>query len=185
VAVLAVSAAVRWPGIESRSIWYDEATTLLETAGNPRPSWPDTPFPAEAGQQLFKGSPALSQITEALRRTDIHPPVYYWLLSLWRRVVGFSLEAARAFSLICSVGTILALYLLLWAGRIEQPFVPVLVYALSTGGVYVAQEARSYALTSLLIVAGGLFAHLAYELMPRNKGHAEAGLLGLSKTTRG
>ncbi|ESA37655.1 hypothetical protein N836_35370 [Leptolyngbya sp. Heron Island J] len=169
--LLIISIAVRLPGLFSRAIWYDESITLLETAGNARPSWPQEPTPASIAKNQFKGTPTLTQIAEDLRQTDVHPPVYYWLLALWRRWLGFSLETSRIFSLICSLGTILALYLLLKAGNIENPFIPTLVYAISTGAIFLGHEARAYALSSLLIGMGALFAYLASEATCRSQAH--------------
>jgi hypothetical protein len=159
--ILLAAAGVRLPGLLHRAIWYDEAVTLLETAGHAAPSWPSTPVLAGIAKQQFEGAPSLSKIAEDLRRTDIYPPVYYWCLSLWRRAFGFSLESARAFSLLCSLGTILVLYLLLHFGGVEHPLIPTTIYAMSTGAVYFGQEARTYALASLLVTAGALFAYLA------------------------
>jgi len=167
--LLFISVGVRLPGLFSRAIWYDEAITLLETAGNALPSWPKKPVPARTAKKLFVGDPTLSKIAQDLRQTDIHPPVYYWLLSLWRRYLGFSLETARAFSLVCSIGTVLALYLLLQAGKIERPFVHSLVFAISSGAIFAGHEARSYALASLMIVIVSLFSYLASKSTHRNQ----------------
>lgn len=169
--VLSLLIAVRLPGLLNRSIWYDEAITLLETAGNASPwqKWPRTPTPASIPKSLFEGTPTLTKIAKDLRDTDVHPPFYYWLLSLWRRWVGFSLETSRLFSLICSIGTILALYLLLRAGKIELPLIPTLIYGMSSGAVFSSNAVRAYSLASLLIVMGALFAYLASEAIDQNK----------------
>ncbi len=162
VILLTVSAAVRLPGLVSRAIWYDESITLLETAGNANPTWPQEPAPAELAKKQFKGTPSLSEIAGDLYRTDVHPPVYFWLLSFWRRWLGYSIETARVFSLVCSIGAVLMLYLLLQIGQIEHPIIPSLSFAVSSGAVFAGQEARAYALTSLLVVAAAFFAYLAY-----------------------
>ncbi|MEM9090656.1 MAG: hypothetical protein AAGC93_18150 [Cyanobacteria bacterium P01_F01_bin.53] len=164
ILLLMVAIGVRIPGLVSRAIWYDESITLLETAGHAIPNWPQQPIPASIAQEKFEGTPTFVKLADDLRRTDVHPPVYYWLLSLWRRWLGFSIETARLFSLICSIGTVLSLYCLLKAGKFEQSFVPTLVYALSTGAVLMGHEARAYALASLFIGLGALFAYLASEM---------------------
>ncbi|MEA5504378.1 glycosyltransferase family 39 protein [Halotia wernerae UHCC 0503] len=167
--LLIISIGVRLPGVYSPAIRYDEAITLLETAGNARPSWPQKPELASTAKNQFKGTPTLSQIAEDLRQTDVHPPVYYWILSLWRRWLGFSIETSRIFSLVCSIGTVVVLYLLLQAGKIERPLVPSLVFAISSGAIYAGHDARPYALASLLIGTGTLFAYLASEAKNRNR----------------
>lgn len=171
IGLLIFSVVIRLPGLFSRAIWYDEAITLLETTGNARPSWPQKPVSASTAKKLFEGAPTLIKIAKDLRQTDIHPPVYYWLLSLWRRWISFSLENARAFSLVCSIGSILALYLILNAGKIKRPIIPSLIYATSTNAVFFGHEARAYALASLMIGMGTLFAYLASEVALRNKTH--------------
>ena len=161
--VLLFAAGVRLPGLFSQAIWYDEAITLLETAGHAEPLWPHTPTSAQMIKTQFEGAPTLGKLAEDLRRVDIHPPIYYWLLSLWRRWTGFSLEQARLFSFFCSLGAILALYFLFRAGEVERPLTLTLVYAVSTGAVYSGQEARAYALAIFFVVAGVLFAYVSWR----------------------
>lgn len=159
--LIVVVIALRLPGLLSRAIWYDEVITLLETAGNAIPVWPQQIEPASELQNQFVGRPSFAQISQALARTDIHPPVYYWLLSLWRRTVGFSLEAARLFSLLCVTGSVLLLYALLVLGDHPAPFFPALLFATASGSVYMGHEARAYALATLFLLASAVFAYLA------------------------
>jgi hypothetical protein len=167
MALLLVAAAVRMPSLLVRSIWEDEATTLLETAGHFSPTWPSEPvYAGVLKKQYLEGTPTLGAIVEGLRRVDVHPPVYYSLLSLWRRWLGFSLETARTLSLICSLATILVLYLLLRSARIENPLVPTLIYSLTTVAIDYGTDARSYALATLLIMSSALYAYLASEHAP-------------------
>ena len=167
--VLLAAAAVRLPGLLYRAIWYDEAVTLLETAGYASPSWPSTPVLAHIAKKNLAGAPSLHKIAEDLRRTDIYPPVYYWSLSLWRRWFGFSLEVARTFSLLCSLGTVFVFYLLLRCGNLEYPLVPTIVYAMSTEAVYLGQEARAYALAVFLVTTSALLAYLAWRATQYSK----------------
>jgi len=168
--MLALLAIVRLPGLFSRAIWYDEAITLLEMAGHASPSWPaDEPKPAYVAKKQFEGLPTLSKITDQLIKTDIHPPVYYWCLSMWRQCFGSSLEAARSFSLICSLGTILIFYLLLREGQIRYPLIPAFIFGLSTSSVHYAHEARSYSLALFFITSGAFFAFLADRISDRDK----------------
>jgi hypothetical protein len=169
ISLLIVSAGVRLPGLFARSIWYDEAITLLETAGYARPTWPREPEAAWTAQRQFQNTTTLSKIYRDLRQSDIHPPVYYWLLIFWRRGLGFSLEAARGFSLVCSVASILGFYLLLHEAKIKSPLIPALVYALTSASIHFGHEARAYALASLLLMGGALFAYLACGAAVQNR----------------
>jgi hypothetical protein len=170
--LLFTAVEVRLPGLFGRAMWEDEAITLLQTAGNPDPQWSNVAAPARVAKQLFQGDSPLSEITQDLRQNDVHPPIYYWGVALWRRMFGYSLEAARAFSLVCSVGAVLAFYFLLRAGRVGSPFAAAMVYALSTSSVSLAATARNYALTSLWVVLAGLFAVLAQNLFASRRRQA-------------
>lgn len=158
VALLAVAAAVRVPGLFSRAIWYDETITLLETAAGDEVPFAEGPTPAGTLKGAFEGSRSLNGITGVLVTTDIHPPLYYWLLSRWRAGLGSSLEIARLLSLLCSLGAVAALYVLLRLARVSWPAIPVLLFALSTDAVHYGHEARGYALASLLVMVGATLA---------------------------
>jgi hypothetical protein len=156
-----ITVIVRVPGVFNRAIWYDEAITLLETAGNAIPAWSELPTPARTQKELLEGSPSLGEVAAGLRETDVHPPVYYGLLSKWRRIVGGSIEAARFFSVLCSIASVILLYLLLRSARFERPLVPSLVYTLSSGAVHYAQEARNYALAMSFLLVASFLAYLS------------------------
>lgn len=85
---------------------------------------------------------------------DIHPPLYYWALRVWRALTGDSEWALRALSALASTLTVALVY------RIGQRLygVPVglmaaLFVALNTFQIYYAQEARMYALLALWAAA--------------------------------
>jgi uncharacterized membrane protein len=156
-----ITVVVRIPGVYNRAIWYDEAITLLETAGNAAPTWSALPTPAATQKELLVGSPSLGQVADGLRETDVHPPVYYGLLSKWRGIAGGSIEAARLFSVLFSTATVILLYLLLGSFVFKRPFWPSLVYSLSSGAVHYGHEARNYSLALFFVM---LAAFLAYFL---------------------
>jgi uncharacterized membrane protein len=165
IALLLISVGIRLPGLFSRSIWYDESITLLETAGHTLPAWPTEPTPARLAKAQFEGIATFKQIAYDLRSSDTYPPLYYWSVCLWKRWWGSSLNATRGFSLICSVATILALYGLLCVARFEYAFIPTLIYALSSSSVHFGQEARAYALATLWITSAALFAYLCTQVV--------------------
>jgi uncharacterized membrane protein len=178
-ALLIVSAGVRLPGLFSRAIWEDESVVLLEMAGHTVPSWPAEPAPARLAKSQFQGSSSLKRIVDDLGSYDSHPPLYYWSVFLWRQWWGPSLNATRAFSLICSIAVILALYGLLRVAEFESPFIPTWIYAFSSGSVHFGQEARSYALVTLSITLAALCAYLATEAQNRSRGGVYAMAAGL------
>jgi mannosyltransferase len=86
---------------------------------------------------------------------DIHPPGYYWLLSIWRQFVGDSEFALRSLSAFASVLTVAFTYAL--GKRLFNPaagLFAALFVALNTFSIYYAQEARMYALLALWSVMG-------------------------------
>lgn len=150
--LLAVAAAVRLPGLISRAIWYDEAISLLTAAGNADAPWSEDPVSAGEARRLFAGEMGWREAVEDVRQYDVHPPGYYWVLGKWRSLFGPSLEAARAFSLVCSVAAVGVLYLWLRSAVPRGSWVMALVFALSTGAAHGGHEARAYALASVLIL---------------------------------
>src|SRR5215469_16113919 len=90
VLLLIVGTAVAaWVHLRSSSIWYDEAVTLLTTTGHAKLEW-------SRGLSQFTPTTNLGKILIDLYHRDVHPPLYFWTLALWRILLGASLEVARA-----------------------------------------------------------------------------------------
>ena len=84
VLVLIVGTAVAaWVHLRSSSIWYDEAVTLLITSGHAKLEW-------SRGLSQFTPSANLGKILIDLYHRDVHPPLYFWTLALWRVLLGHS-----------------------------------------------------------------------------------------------
>lgn len=152
LAVMITSTVVAWMHIRSTSIWYDEAITLPITSGH---EILDLSF----GVQQFKPSANLLKILFDLYRYDVHPPLYFWTLAIWRVLFGGSLEVARALSTLFALGTLLLLYRYAIEVGIRWPCVPVVIYALSAAGLRYAYNARPYAMATFLIVLTLYLAH--------------------------
>jgi hypothetical protein len=185
IALLVLAAGTFLPGLLSRAITYDEAITLLETAGNVFTGWPTSPQPAGELKPKLYGNPSLSQITLQLRQTDVHPPLYYWTLSFWRQAFGPSLEAARALSLVCSVAVVGLLYSFCVVGGVRHPVIPSLTFALTAASIDQAQQARSYSMALLLLWSMALVALMLWKRQPQSAmnryfGFAAVALLGVA-----
>jgi hypothetical protein len=167
--LILITVAVRLPGVYNRAIWYDEAVTLLETAGNAIPRWSEVPTPAHTQKELLVGSPTFGEVAAGLRDTDVHPPVYYGLLSRWRRATGGSLETARLFSVFWSTASVILFYLLLRASGFQWPLAPSLVYSLTSGAVHYAHEARNYSLALFFLLAASYLAYLSTTWFHENR----------------
>jgi uncharacterized membrane protein len=146
VAIIIVCAALfAFIHIHRASIWYDEAITLLTTSGHAKLDWP-------LGMMQFHPTTNLRKIVSDLYEQDVHPPLYFWALALWRTAFGGSLEVARTFSALFILATLVLLYWLARDFGVRWPWVPVAVYAAASTGMWYAYDARPYAMATFLIV---------------------------------
>lgn len=152
VIMAAVLCAIRSIGILNEGFWWDEASTANL---------------AMLGPEAIIDWSAENQ----------NPPLYFLLVSGWSAVLGVSEIGLRSFSLLLSVATGLVLYRLAHrhVGR-ESALLAFLLYAGSGIGLYYAQEARSYTLTTLLCT----FSFLLYLDLFRQPRTSRAILLGLT-----
>ncbi|WP_291297554.1 glycosyltransferase family 39 protein [Elioraea sp.] len=155
--VLGVAAVLLAAAAFLRSAEYDEGYSLLLTAGTVRPDWPTVPFLAGEARAIYAGSTSLPGILSALRGTDVHPPLYFWLLSLWRDLVGMELFAARLLSVVLTLAA-LALVAPLAVRAGAPPVAAMLVCLLSYAFAYTGIIARGFALAQVLTLAAALLA---------------------------
>jgi hypothetical protein len=126
VGLLAVGLRLHHLGTES--VWLDEATSI-ETAHDPL--WK---IPQDAAE-------------------DVHPPLYYLMLHGWVQAWGDSERAVRSLSVVYSLGTLVALVVFARRWLDDRTAVVVgLLSAVSPLEIAFAQEARMYALLTLLAV---------------------------------
>jgi 4-amino-4-deoxy-L-arabinose transferase-like glycosyltransferase len=144
--VLLATAALR--GAE-----YDEGYTLLLAAGTPRPAWPAGIFTAAEARAVFAGHAGLADIARELRATDVHPPLYFWTVAVWRWLVGPSLFGVRLLSVLYGV---LALALVGGVARLARipPAGAILLTVGCYGFAYTGAIARDFALAQALSLAG-------------------------------
>lgn len=138
-----------------RSTEYDENYTVFIAAGTPRPAWPENVFTAGDMRGIFAGRSTPSSIATDLRRTDVHPPLYFWTVALWRGVVGTGIIETRLLSVIHAVIALAVLGLL--ARAIQVPPAACMLLCLGTYGfAYTGSIARGFALAQLLLLLGTL-----------------------------
>ena len=136
-----------------RGAEYDEQYTMFLTAGVARPAWPAQPFPAGAARALQAGHASLAAIAHDLRTTDVHPPLYFWAVALWRRLVGGGLFAARLFSVLCGMAALVAVAVI--ARRLALPSALAMLLTLGCYGfAYTGAIARGFALAQALTLCG-------------------------------
>lgn len=126
---LAVFTAISLPTIASSSIWFDEAF----------------------GAYLIR-----FDFWDIARYTasDVHPPVYYWLLKIWSYLFGNSEFALRSMSVLCMAVAIFFGFVLVkrlfnrqaaWTSLVFMVLAPMLIRY--------SQEIRMYALVSAIALA--------------------------------
>jgi 4-amino-4-deoxy-L-arabinose transferase-like glycosyltransferase len=121
-----LAVALRTYNLGGQSLWNDEGTSVALAQRD------------------------LATITHDAAR-DIHPPLYYWLLSGWIRAAGTSEFAVRSLSALLGVVLVVLTYMLgqllvsRWAGLVVM-----FLAAIHPFQVYYAQEARMYMLAAVL-----------------------------------
>ena len=141
--------AVAW----LRGAEYDEQYTLFLTGVVARPAWPAGVITAGEVRDLQAAHAGLGAIARDLRSTDVHPPLYFWAVAEWRRLVGDSLFAARMASVLFSVVTLSLVAAIARSGGI--PVVPAVLLTVGCYGfAYTGAIARGFALAQMLSVAG-------------------------------
>jgi hypothetical protein len=132
---------------------YDEAYSIFLTAGYPRPSWPTGIFTPAQVQNRFAGATSLTDIAHNLRSLDVHPPLYFWTLEYWRRLLGPAWFTARLLSVLFATASLAVLASIARAEKI--PIIPaLLICLLSYGFAYTSCVARGFALAQLLNLLG-------------------------------
>lgn len=151
--VLLFAAAVLACAAVSRGFEYDEAYSVFVTSPKPRPAWPDGVFRAGDVRAAFTSHAGPVAIARALRATDVHPPLYFWVLAGWRQVAGDGLLPMRLLSVLCALGALAVVGQLArdaWA----SPALAMLLTLGSYGFAYTAVVARGFALAQLLSLCG-------------------------------
>lgn len=150
--VLLIAAGLRFHQLGTQSFWNDEGNSYIQATRD------FASIAANAGR-------------------DIHPPGYYWLLAVWRGLVGeseFALRSLSAFASILTVAVTFALGRRLYgtgAGLIAAGLV-----ALNGFSIYYAQEARMYALLAFW-GAASMLALTAFTRQPNARRGLALGLL--------
>ncbi len=129
IAILVLAAALRLFQIGAQSLWYDEGNSA----------------------RIAERSVALIIAGAA---GDIHPPLYYLLLKLWRALFGESEAALRSLSAVFGVGAVAFAYA---TGRDlfgrRAGLIAAALLAVAPFAVYYGQEARMYAMLAFCAAA--------------------------------
>ncbi len=141
--------AVAW----LRGAEYDEQYTLFLTGSVVRPVWPSGVIAAGDIQALQATQSGFATIARDLRATDVHPPLYFWTVAVWRRLAGDSLFEARLASVLFSVATLGLVAMI--ARSVGIPAAPAVLLTVGCYGfAYTGAIARGFAMAQMLSVAG-------------------------------
>jgi len=167
VAVLLLGAVLLGLAARLRGPEYDEGYTAFVTGAAPRPDWPTQPFRVGDMQAAFAPAPIPWAIAGNLRRTDVHPPLYFWIVWAWRRVFGSDLFVTRLLSVAFSLGALVAVAALARASAL--PAIPALLITLGCFGfVETGIVARGFALAQSLTLWGLLLTLRSAAGSPEN-----------------
>jgi len=150
IAIVCLAAALRFHGLAAENLWTDEGTSLVLSGGD-----------------------SLAEVVTDVAARDSHPPLYLLLLHLWRRAFGSSDFAIRSLSALLGAACVPAIFLVgstLYDRRVGLG--AALVVAALPVAVRFSQEARSYALLSLLMIC---LWYLAVQITRRERWTDAAG----------
>jgi hypothetical protein len=151
--VLAFAAILLGAAALLRDPEYDEGYTAFVTATEARPNWPTLPFRVGDARAAFRPAPTPWAIAGNLRRTDVHPPLYFWTVWAWRRLFGTDLAMTRMLSVVFSLGALGAMAAI--AADVGLPVVTSLLLTLGCYGfVATGIVARGFAMTQCLLLLG-------------------------------
>jgi 4-amino-4-deoxy-L-arabinose transferase-like glycosyltransferase len=134
-AVLVLALLIRLTGINSKPIWYDEAFSILYSETGP--------------SGILAGTLSLDADSSS---ADVHPPLYYFTLWGWMRLLGSSLISVRLLSILAGMGIVAITYRLgtHWFSQRTAIAATILV-AFAPFQVHYAQEIRMYGFAALFL----------------------------------
>jgi hypothetical protein len=175
--VLLLAGIVLTAAADLRGAEYDEQYTLFLTAGTPRPNWPEDVIAAGDVVALQSGAWSAAAIARDLRRTDVHPPLYFWAAAAWRTVMGDGLFTTRLLSVAFSLGALSLVGVI--AQRVAAPAVLAMLLTLGCYGfAYTGSVARGFALAQLLTLGGIACSLSGWSRRPAARGVLAGVLLG-------
>jgi hypothetical protein len=143
-AVVVLALCVRFYGITTPAIWYDEAFSVLLARHEPWQIW-------------------------SITARDVHPPLYYLVLHCWIVLFGDGSLAVRSLSVVADVGTVLlSIKLMSMVATRRATWIAALLLALLPISVRYSQEARMYTLLGFWLM-GATVALVCWVKEPEKK----------------
>lgn len=158
----AIGLLLRFTELEVKSPWTDEFSTIVFSLGNSFRHVPlNRVIPIDVLMQPIVPDPnaGLWDVTKHLLSESNHPPLYFGLAHLWMKWFPLDkfnlLWVARSFPAILGAISIPAIYglgYLAFRSRLVGNLAAAMM-AVSPYGIFLAQEARHYTLSILLVIA--------------------------------
>lgn len=162
VAVVGFGVLLRFVGLEHHVFWHDEVYTTFFASGYQASDWKAVLFTGAvldveqvvAFQHLNPDKGLFDTVLGLAHDEPQHPPLYYLLLRAWMGAFGESVGAMRSLSAVTSVFALPAMFWLTreLGGTERTCWTATALLAVSPFFVLYAQEAREYALWSVLIL---------------------------------
>lgn len=113
----------------------------------------------------------LAEMWDYLRLVDIHPPLYYYLLSFWIKIFGHGEAATRAMSLVFSLGVVWLTYIagVVFFKNKKIAIVASFLAAILPMQIEYGQEARPYAIYCFFGLASIILLAKYFEAEKKNK----------------
>lgn len=161
---------LRLNNISERSLWTDEFFSLFLSSGHGVDSknyldylsGSRTPILTRAKDfKVFlanDSSKAIADVSRGMLYTDTHPPLYFWIMHLWMKLLGDTVFSIRFFSVLLGMLSIVLAYKVTRQLFEEQAalFAAILV-SISAFAVRYSQEARAYSFILALGLTSWLF----------------------------
>ncbi len=163
LAVIAAGVFFRFYNIDKKLLWHDEVYTKFFAAGSQSREWKKKIFTGRVldvaeVKKLQENDPekgVVDTIKGLARDEPQHPPLYYILARLWVSCFGDGIGILRLLSALLSLFALPAIFWLSWElfSSRKISWLSVVLLSVSPFFVLFAQEAREYALWSVLILA--------------------------------
>lgn len=190
--ILGIGSSFRLYKLDEKSLWSDEVATIATSMGNSidpvafslKGKNFDPPEPVVAASYLGKatyshGAGNFAQTAEVLK-SNVHPPLFFWLMNVWIHTFGLSADTLRLPAAILGILTIPVMYWLAlkiadldrsrFSANARQGFAlwSAAIMAFSAYQVDHAQDARQY---TLLIILAMFAVGLAIKLQVNLDSH--------------
>lgn len=136
--IILLATLLRFIGLISRPIWYDESFSIL--------------FAEKGPSAILSGTLIENQNTSS---AEEHPPLYYFILWAWFNITNVSITTARIFSILFSLANLVIVYLITnHLFNSKTALIASVVFAILPFQIHYAQEIRMYTmLTFWLLLA--------------------------------